>query len=104
PNDLSYIPSLYVSAEFGAAASDNQYAVPEGALTDAPDVAIGRLPVLDTATLKTVIAKTVAFATALPPANPVDFQASDWGDSAQTDPSFQASVAAAHALLPAAYS
>jgi hypothetical protein len=60
PNNTSVVPSLYVPAQFaGLDQTDNLYAVPLGAKYVAPDVAIGRLPAVTAAQLKTEVQRTV---------------------------------------------
>jgi len=59
-NNRSFIPSLYTgSMQELDTPSDNLLAVPLGAASDAPQVAIGRMPVYTTAELQTVLTKSM---------------------------------------------
>jgi len=59
-NNRSFIPSLYTgSMQELDTPSDNLLAVPASAVSDAPQVAIGRMPVYTTAELQTVLTKSM---------------------------------------------
>jgi hypothetical protein len=107
PDDVSYIPSLYVQAQFGVVASDNLYAVPESAPTNAPDVAIGRMPAITTTTLQTMIAKTVNYAKSVASVTTAtalrSLMSADWGKGSSAEPDFKLSAQQAETLLPSAY-
>jgi len=60
PNNRSFIPSLYTNSMQGLdTPSDNLLAAPASAASDAPQVAIGRMPVYTTAELQTVLTKSM---------------------------------------------
>lgn len=59
-NNRSFIPSLYADdMQRLTDPSDNLLAVPAGAASDAPQVAIGRMPVYSVAELQTVLTKSM---------------------------------------------
>lgn len=65
-NNRSFIPSLYTgSMQELDTPSDNLLAVPVGAASDAPQVAIGRMPVYTTAELQTVLTKSMNWSSGL---------------------------------------
>jgi len=66
PNNRSFIPSLYTNSMQGLdTPSDNLLAVPASAASDAPQVAIGRMPVYTTAELQTVLTKSMNWSSGL---------------------------------------
>jgi len=66
PTNRSFIPSLYTtSMQRLDTPSDNVLAVPASAASDAPQVAIGRMPVYTTAELQTVLTKSMNWSSGL---------------------------------------
>lgn len=110
PLNKSIVPSLYVdSIYFGPTPSDNLYAVSLQSKTDAPDVAIGRLPAVNATDLKTEINKTIKWHKLLRHyARTATFaagfgQAVDYGAGACPDPQFQTSSDTMISYLPAGW-
>jgi hypothetical protein len=112
PNNLSFLPSLLVQSQYaGLVSADNLYVVPLGSSTQAPDLAIGRLPVLTQSQLATEVDKsihwtsrldglsgyrgTAIFSSGFP--SPIDYGASCG------DPTFQSSSDLMAARLPTTF-
>ncbi|HZT97297.1 MAG TPA: C25 family cysteine peptidase [Chloroflexota bacterium] len=110
PDNLSLMPSLYVNSTYsGLVASDNEYAVPPTSSTDAPDLAIGRLPALSVTQLRTEVNRTVNFHSWLPAYKSRAVFTAGYGSSSsycgQTgDPTFADTSTQMAAALPKGFS
>ncbi|HLJ67528.1 MAG TPA: C25 family cysteine peptidase [Chloroflexota bacterium] len=90
PDNTSVVPTLYERASDGQIlASDNLYAVPEDSSNDAPDVAIGRLPVVNPGQLSLQIRKTLQYSEQRRPYLLRAAFAAGWGRRRLGDPDFR---------------